>query len=155
MKSARGWLKLSGIGARSQRAPYSWEAAMTRARLGFGGIALFCLVLSPAAHADDTLRCGMKLVQVGNTAYDVRSICGIPDWVDQHVESRAVSRPAVVPCRTGRGYGSCTVLLQDAVQVPVEVWTYDFGPRQFIEYLTFEQGRLVNVQSGPYGHKPI
>lgn len=126
---------------------------MMRARMGFGGIALFCLMLSPAVQADDTLRCGYKLVQAGNTMYDVRSICGVPDWVDQHVESRAVSRPAVVPCRTGRGYGSCTVLLQDAVQVPVEVWTYDFGPMQFIEYLTFEQGRLVHVQSGPYGHK--
>jgi hypothetical protein len=69
------------------------------------------------------------------------------------MEARTVSRPAVVPCRVGYGVGRCTVYVQDTVQVPVEEWTYDFGPNQFIEYVTFEQGRLVHIRSGAYGHK--
>jgi hypothetical protein len=129
--------------------------AMTLARLGSVGTALFCLMLSPAAHADDALRCGDKLVHVGDSAYTVQAVCGAPDWVEQHLESRAVSRPAVVQCRTGHGYRPCSVFVQDAVQVQVEQWTYDFGHMRFIQYLTFEQGRLVRVDSGPYGQKSI
>ena len=128
---------------------------MTRAKLGSVGIALLCLGLAPAAHADETLRCGMRLVHAGDTGYDVKSLCGVPDWVDQHVEIRSVSRPGVVLCRTGKGYGRCPAFVQDTIQVPVEVWTYDFGPLRLIQYLTFEGGRLVNVQSGNYGHKQI
>ena len=126
---------------------------MNRSKLLFAGIALSCLGFLPEARADTALQCGQRIVQVGDTAYDVSALCGVPDWVEQRLETRTISRPALVPCRVGYGFGRCTVFVQDTAQVPVEQWTYDFGPLRFIEYLTFESGRLLRVQSGPYGHK--
>ncbi len=32
-----------------------------------------------------------------------------------------------------------------------DVWIYDFGPGQFVYYLTFLEGRLNRIQRGGYG----
>lgn len=32
-----------------------------------------------------------------------------------------------------------------------EEWTYNFGPRRFMQVVTFENGRLIDVQSAGYG----
>jgi hypothetical protein len=45
-------------------------------------------------------------------------------------------------------------VVDHAIEVTVEEWVYDFGPRRFMQYLTFEGGQLVAVRSGSYGHKP-
>jgi hypothetical protein len=45
------------------------------------------------------------------------------------------------------------VVVEDYVVVVVDEWIYDFGPRRFLQYLTFEGGQLVAVRSGPYGNK--
>jgi hypothetical protein len=59
-----------------------------------------------------------------------------------------------VPCAP-QSPAWCTTQVEDSIDVPVEEWTYDFGPQRFIQFLTFEDGRLVRVQSGDYGHKEI
>jgi hypothetical protein len=120
--------------------------------LGVG--AAFALVLSLAtstAQAGDGLRCGSKLVSTGDTSSEVRSVCGAPDYVAQHNEKRTVRQARSVPCAAG----VCVVMVEDTVDVPVEEWTYDFGPHRFLQFLRFEQGRLVRVTSGGYGHKEI
>jgi len=126
------------------------EAKMTGNNLWCVGFGLICFGFSATAHADETLRCGEeRLVEVGYSAYDVTARCGAPDWVEHRFETRTVSRPVLVPCRMGR----CTVYIQDTIQVPIEEWTYDFGPQRFVYYLTFEQGRLLRIVSGSYGYK--
>ena len=35
--------------------------------------------------------------------------------------------------------------------VVIERWVYDRGPRQFVRYLTFEDGVLVAIDEGSYG----
>ena len=39
------------------------------------------------------------------------------------------------------------------VEVTIDEWTYDFGSNRFLQFLKFEQGRLVRLQSGSYGQK--
>jgi hypothetical protein len=116
--------------------------------------ALGCGVLLrvPRAHADE-LSCHDRLVSIGDSGYQVQSLCGAPDWVEHRSASRTVRRPATVLCRVGYGVGQCPGVVDDRVEVSVDEWTYDFGPDRFIEYLTFEQGKLVAVRSGGYGHK--
>lgn len=35
--------------------------------------------------------------------------------------------------------------------VNVEEWTYNFGPRQFMYFIRFENGRVVKIEDGDYG----
>jgi hypothetical protein len=49
----------------------------------------------------------------------------------------------------------CTAFVEDTIQVPLDEWTYDFGPDRLVQYLTFEQGLLVRISSGGYGHKSL
>jgi hypothetical protein len=57
-----------------------------------------------------------------------------------------------IPC-SSRGGGRCTTIVEDSVEVPVDAWTYDFGPQRFVRFLTFEHGKLIQIDSGGYGHK--
>jgi hypothetical protein len=36
--------------------------------------------------------------------------------------------------------------------VPVEVWTYDFGPRQLVRFVRFEGGKVTTVETGSDGY---
>ena len=59
-----------------------------------------------------------------------------------------------MPCADGRR-AWCSALVEDTVEVPIEEWIYDFGPRRFLQHLLFEQGRLVHVETGERGHKDL
>lgn len=101
------------------------------------------------SSASGGLRCGTRLVREGDTQYEVKSLCGAPDDVQQRTTVRRVQRAVERPC--ARGSGSCVVVVDDYVEVVVDEWVYDFGPRRFLQYLTFHGGQLVDVRSGPYG----
>jgi hypothetical protein len=113
-------------------------------------VSVFVLFGDKAA-ADD-LSCQDRIVSLGNSAYEVQALCGPPDAIQQRVESRTVQRPVSVPCGR-RGLERCVVLVADSVDVTVEEWTYDFGHMRFLQFLTFEQGKLIAIHAGNYGHK--
>jgi len=114
-------------------------------------LALGTLSLAASAHADGSLRCKTRLISPGAAAYEVRSVCGTPDDTQSRTESRTVRRAVSVPCATG----VCSAVVDDTVTVNVEEWIYDFGPQRFIQYLTFESGKLINIRSGNYGKKQV
>jgi hypothetical protein len=101
------------------------------------------------AAADDTLRCKQRLISAGNVPYEVKSLCGDPDDIQTRTEVRSFRRIVSVPCARG----TCQSYVDEAVTVNVEEWVYDFGPQRFIQYLTFESGKLVKIRSGSYGRK--
>jgi hypothetical protein len=103
------------------------------------------------AQADGTFRCKTRLVSTGAAPYEVRSLCGTPDDMQARTETRAVRRQVTVPCSTGL----CSTFVEDTYTVNVEDWIYDFGPQRFIQFLTFEQGKLVHIRSGGYGKKLV
>ena len=117
-------------------------------RLGMA-LVLGMLGLAAVAQADDSLRCGTRLVVAGDAPYQVKAICGDPDDVQHRMETRTVRRAVTVPCRGGY----CQSFVEDSIQVAVEEWIYDFGRQRFVQYLIFENGRLVRVNSGNYGRK--
>ena len=41
-----------------------------------------------------------------------------------------------------------------SVEVPVEEWTYDFGPRRFMCRVILERGVIVQIQTLGYGSSP-
>jgi hypothetical protein len=36
--------------------------------------------------------------------------------------------------------------------IEIEEWVYNFGPTQFLRYLIFENGVLVEIETGAYGY---
>jgi hypothetical protein len=123
-----------------------WRAfALVAGMLGGG------LLLPEPSAASNSLRCDNQLVQEGDSQYEVKSLCGLPHDVQQRTETRRVQRAVQRPC--ARGSGLCAVVVDHYVDIVVDEWIYDFGPRRFLQYLTFEGGQLVAVRSGPYGHK--
>ena len=89
------------------------------------------------ASASNTWRCGNRLVHIGAARGEVTQICGAPTERKSSVEYTSVR------LRSGEE------ILQ---AVFVEVWIYNRGPRQFIRYLTFHDGRLDDVSEGGYGY---
>ena len=111
------------------------------------------LSLSTSARAD-TLACEGRIVGTGDSRYDVKAVCGEPDDAAQRVEYRTVSGRVAGPCSRDGGKIRCSQTRERVIEVVIDEWVYDFGRNRFIEYLTFEQGRLVHIRTGNYGHKP-
>ncbi len=97
------------------------------------------LAVPPCASAwpvGASFRCGSRLVGPGQTTNDVYALCGDPT-------ERALATELV----------TFRVAPDVAVTRPVvvDVWTYDRGPQQFVRFLTFRDGVLVDVDEGSYG----
>ena len=86
----------------------------------------------PVSAADDTFRCGGKLINTGMTMTDVLAKCGEPTL-------RTVEE---VPQHVRRANGSTYV----SGTVTVEVWTYDRGSSSFPSVLRFEGGKVTSIE---------
>ncbi len=112
-------------------------------------------------------------LQLGFSRDRVESILGEPSQVNQRVERRSVStfltpaqqlqaqqaqerqrrqrqrdqRNGVVRSNPNSLQGQAR-----ASTVQLEVWTYNFGPRRFMKRLTFEDGRLISIETLGRGH---
>ena len=86
------------------------------------------------------MRCGNQLVLIGDRNHDVLRKCGEPDEREERPEKRYF--------RVFREGGFFEVLQE----VTVEQWTYNLGPNMFIRILRFENGRLVEIETGEYGY---
>jgi hypothetical protein len=104
-----------------------------------------CILFSGSVFA---LRCGQSLVDIGSYREDVIEKCGEPDSVDTHIEIRGITnrlggRTRAAP-RTSINFGQ---QYYSEIEVVVDEWIYDFGPRRFRYYLRFENGRLTEMKS--------
>ena len=107
------------------------------------------LIVGSEVMASD-LRCGSKIITVGNYKYDVLRRCGEPAHVETWEE-----------VRFKRDFGSglfgeekilhLRPLLVEEL-VTIEEWEYNLGPNTFIRYLRFENGRLTRINDGDYGY---
>jgi len=67
------------------------------------------------------MRCGNKLVEVGDSLAAVQALCGAPATVQQGVKTKGTA------------------------QVPVETWTYNRGPNQLLVTIRFVNGQVVAI----------
>jgi len=115
--------------------------------------ALAAIVLPSASARADSMNCGDRLVTSGDTLYRVRSTCGEPDDAHQRIEYRTVRVRGPGACVQENGRVRCDKEVEQTIQVVIDEWVYDLGKNRFVEYLYFEQGRLVHVTEGSYGRK--
>lgn len=101
------------------------------------GIAALLLLATPSASAD-SLECPGGIVSVGDLKVELLAKCGAPALREERFDTRA-------------GELGTTARRVDLV---VEQWTYNFGPRRFIQVVTIERGKVVAIERGSYGYDP-
>jgi hypothetical protein len=99
-------------------------------------LALVAILAMPLAAQADSLRCDGGIIGVGDSKLDLLGKCGQPA-LREEVQAAAgvfgatgVSRPLVVQ----------------------ERWTYNFGPRAFVQVVTLEVGVVKAIERGGYGY---
>jgi len=103
---------------------------------------LFGLCWMGTALADG-MRCGSKLIDEGDSIEKVRTVCGEPSEISRR---EILRQPSYV--RGGRRYH----IDGDAMVVPVDLWTYNFGPNKFMRRLKFVDGYLEEIETLGYGY---
>ena len=97
-------------------------------------ITAFLLMLSVPCLAASSLRCGNKVISVGDTKAQVLAKCGEPLLVEAGtVEKRSRQRTGTASA---------------------EQWTYNFGPSKFMKILTFRGSKLMRIEDGDRGFNP-
>jgi len=106
----------------------------------------------------DTMRCDRNVISRGDHQGEVLATCGEP-LIATH---KTIYRSGIPARRFGvlslsHGYYSdftSSELLhhnRSVVEVPVETWTYNFGPRHFIREVTFTDNRVTRIKTLGYG----
>ncbi|MBM0104477.1 DUF2845 domain-containing protein [Steroidobacter sp. S1-65] len=94
------------------------------------------------AHADG-MRCGGRLIRDGDARAEVRAFCGEP----ADVQTRTILR------RPFYNVSGRLVYFGDGlVEVPVETWTYNFGPNKLMRRVRFVDGIVEEVETLGYGY---
>ncbi len=96
-------------------------------------VAVALLALGSPAHA---YRCGSKVVNIGDSAYQVRKRCGEPEDI--------VRRYVTV-------YRKINAAEKVAVDIEVEEWIYDRGRNRLVTILRFADGVLIEEWTDGYG----
>lgn len=101
------------------------------------------------------LRCGNKIVRNGDHLARVLHICGEPTVV----QVRNIYRSGVPAARINstarhpRHDDELIVHNRSVVEVVVEEWTYNFGPRRLMRIVRFENGIVTSVKRLGYGYR--
>lgn len=99
------------------------------------------LPVMPAAA--DALRCGSALVSDGDTRAKVLELCGDPT----DIENRSIlRRPQYLR------HGRIVYFGDERVEVPVEVWTYNFGPNKLMRRIKLVDGLVDEIETLGYGY---
>jgi len=103
---------------------------------------LSIMVLAVTIGTALALDCHGRLVVIGASPWEVKERCGEPTAIEdvmKHLPQRAydpISQTSVY------------------ILVPVQqsIWTYNFGSTRLLYYLTFQEGKLIDITTGDYGH---
>lgn len=116
---------------------FSKVAAMSKKLKTIGCCLIFALAGLISTASASTLRCGDRLVSVGDTKAEVMIKCGAPAWRDNW---------------TNEIITGVDTVREQRVSVARERWVYNLGPKSFLRFLLFKNGRLVEITDGDYGY---
>ena len=97
------------------------------------------------------LRCGNRLITVGDTKSKVISECGVPDYKEEWEEERIMRDfHSSIYYRDGDEWGREPFLIKTLVKI--EEWYYNFGRTRLIHCLRFRNGKLIKITTGERGY---
>ena len=121
-------------------------------KVQFIGVVLIGLsVILLGNNAAIGLRCGVRLISVGDPKSKVLHYCGDPAYVEAWEEERIYK----YHYKPSHNYGHENDYLEPRYvkyHVIVEEWTYNHGRHRFMDYVRFENGRVRKIISGDYGY---
>ena len=112
-------------------------------------IALFIGLLVVPSDAL-ALRCGSKLVDIGDRKIEVFQECGKPTLI----EKLKVENTTLKAERNKKYLEDIITDLEEHQEVKTEIieeWTYNFGANRLIHFLTFKNGKLSQIKVGERG----
>jgi hypothetical protein len=100
--------------------------------------------MAPAIAGADTLRCGSQLITEGDLIEDVLAYCGEPTlrkrtWITRQPRFE---------------FGGQEVPFPGEEDVPVDLWTYDFGANKLMRRIRFVAGKVDSIETLGYGSNP-
>ena len=101
------------------------------------------ILASGHAQAGNGLTCAGKAIVQGASNVLVRRFCGEPEGISYSSILRRASYT-----RGGNVY-----FTNHEVELPVETWTYNFGPNKLMQRLRFVDGILEEIQALEYGYR--
>ncbi|KPJ78268.1 MAG: hypothetical protein AMJ54_04530 [Deltaproteobacteria bacterium SG8_13] len=106
---------------------------------------LSVLWVADAGASERTLRCRGRLVSIGDSASEVKQICGEPDQILHRQEGHNTAVARIFDYETERYQAPVRV----DTPIRVEIWIYDPDPTRLVRTLYFENGRLIRIETGP------
>lgn len=105
-------------------------------------LVLLAAATLPLPAAADSIRCEKGIVSAGDSKLDLLGKCGAPALREEvEVERTRARYVPGGPVAAGRSAYST-----------LERWTYNFGPRAFVQVVTIEGGRVKLIERGSYGY---
>lgn len=101
------------------------------------------MLLASAGWAGASMRCGDRVVLDGVTRAEVRARCGAP---------ASIERQDIMELPSYLQNGRRVFFGTEFVAVPVEIWTYNFGPNTFMRRLRFVNDLLLEIDTLGYGY---
>jgi hypothetical protein len=128
-------------------------------KLFFITVSMLAFFLFAQTAQADTMRCERNVISRGDHMGEVLATCGEP-IISTH---KTIYRSGIPARRFGvlslsHGYYSditSSELLhhnRSVVEVPVEIWTYNFGRRYFMREVTFIDSKVTRIKTLGYGH---
>ena len=102
---------------------------------------LVSLSLEAFGPQASNLRCGSRLVNVGDTTGRLIDYCGQPARVEKNEIRKPVETWDAQLQRNVTTY---------EIQ-PYQIWKYNFGPSRLTSTITVQNGAIQGIQSGGYG----
>jgi hypothetical protein len=110
-------------------------------RIPVAAMVLFTVLLAAISGSAQALDCHGRLIVIGASPWEVKERCGEPTDTEDVTKYRLQETYDQLQQRP----------IQTLVPVQQTIWTYNFGPTRFVYYLTFQEGKLIDIRTGDYG----
>lgn len=125
-------------------------------RLAIGLLVLSLVAMSSIGYAEANMRCGSKLISIGDSKAEVLLKCGEPllkEAVAVKEESKRIDIPLTSTPNDDAGNSDddndpAVIRRKESVTKTVDQWTYNQGSGKLLKILTFEGGELVAIATG-------
>lgn len=104
-------------------------------------IGLMVIFLFPAPASADAMRCGSRVINEGDSIEKVQQYCGEPA---ERSRTYMVRQPRFEA--GGQEYS-----FPGTEEVPVDLWTYDFGPNQLMRRVRMIAGKVDSIETLEHG----
>jgi hypothetical protein len=118
-------------------------------------LSALAILLAAGASPAEAMRCGNRIVSTGDHQAKVKALCGEPD----QAESRTVYRSGLPRQQLDVDVDGSAVVDRELlihnrslVEVEVEVWLFNRGPRRLMREVVFRDNKVIDVKILGYGY---